>query len=418
MLVWKLDRLARNPIDQGQISWLLQQGIIGEIRTPFNSYFPKDNVLMSTVEFGMATQYSRDLSENVKRGNETKLQSGGLPGRAPIGYLNDTSNHTVVMDAKTAPIITEAFHLYATGNYNTRSIADYIFDHGIKTGSGKKYTRSMIDHVLRNPFYYGQIKRKDVLYAGNHKPLISRALFDDVQTVLSGKSVVRKSKHFFPIRGFASCAFCGCSITGEVQRGIKYFHCTNGKKNCDQKSNFVRGNILDEMVASVLGELETDPEMIELSYSAAKEMYINNTDLVKTKIQHLKNEVLDSKNKLNKILDYLTDGVITKEVYKSKSEALEANIKSTEEEIFSLSNGNIKDALVTFEQTKKALLQAHYAKDLYLNGDDYKKRELLEILLSNIAIADKKVQSYRFKTEFQLVSEVPKNASLYYWLGY
>src|SRR3972149_7085393 len=28
ILCWKLDRLARNPIDGGQISWLLQTGII------------------------------------------------------------------------------------------------------------------------------------------------------------------------------------------------------------------------------------------------------------------------------------------------------------------------------------------------------------------------------------------------------
>src|SRR3989344_3433934 len=28
IICWKLDRLARNPVDSGRISWLLQQGVI------------------------------------------------------------------------------------------------------------------------------------------------------------------------------------------------------------------------------------------------------------------------------------------------------------------------------------------------------------------------------------------------------
>ena len=46
---------------------------------------PEDNALISAVEFGMANQYIRDLSTNIKRGNKTKLEKGELPGPAPIG---------------------------------------------------------------------------------------------------------------------------------------------------------------------------------------------------------------------------------------------------------------------------------------------------------------------------------------------
>lgn len=54
VICWKLDRLARNPVDGGNISWMLQQGLIQHIRTYERDYYPTDNVLMMSVEFGMA----------------------------------------------------------------------------------------------------------------------------------------------------------------------------------------------------------------------------------------------------------------------------------------------------------------------------------------------------------------------------
>src|SRR3989344_3850485 len=68
VVCWKLDRLARNPVDGGQISWMLQRAEIQHVQTYERSYYPSDNVLMMAVELGMANQFVRDLSINVKRG--------------------------------------------------------------------------------------------------------------------------------------------------------------------------------------------------------------------------------------------------------------------------------------------------------------------------------------------------------------
>ena len=55
IVCWKIDRLARNPVDGGQIQWLLQNGNIAHIRTHDRSYYPADNVLMMSVELSMET---------------------------------------------------------------------------------------------------------------------------------------------------------------------------------------------------------------------------------------------------------------------------------------------------------------------------------------------------------------------------
>jgi len=52
VICWKLDRLARNPVDDGLVRWLLQQGTIKRIATPEKSYYPPDNVLLMSVELG------------------------------------------------------------------------------------------------------------------------------------------------------------------------------------------------------------------------------------------------------------------------------------------------------------------------------------------------------------------------------
>ena len=98
IICWKLDRLARNMVDGGQVMDLLQKSVIQEIRTYESVHVPSDNVLMLAVHFGMANQYIRDLSVNVKRGNRAKLDRGEWPNHAPFGYLNDKATKRIVID--------------------------------------------------------------------------------------------------------------------------------------------------------------------------------------------------------------------------------------------------------------------------------------------------------------------------------
>jgi DNA invertase Pin-like site-specific DNA recombinase len=61
ILCWHINRLSRNPIDSGKISWLLQQGIIKSIQTTEKQYLPDDNVILFNVETGSANQFILDL---------------------------------------------------------------------------------------------------------------------------------------------------------------------------------------------------------------------------------------------------------------------------------------------------------------------------------------------------------------------
>ena len=89
IIAWHPDRLARNSIDGGRIIYLLDNGKLTDLK--FSTFTFENNPqgkFMLSIIFGYSKYYVDNLSENVKRGNRTKLKNGWRPNCAPIGYLN------------------------------------------------------------------------------------------------------------------------------------------------------------------------------------------------------------------------------------------------------------------------------------------------------------------------------------------
>jgi site-specific DNA recombinase len=416
IFVWKLDRLARNPVDEGKIKWLLQKNVIAKIITPERIYLPNDNALISAVEFGMANQYIRDLSTNVKRGNKTKLEKGELPGPAPIGYLDNLATKKKEIDPVKAPLIKLAFELYATGGYSLKEVNNLVYDKGLRTKGGLRISKSQFDHILRNPFYSGVIKRNDQLYPGQHQPIVSKQLFDDVQNVLSGKSRPRPKTHFFPVRGFMFCHSCGCLLTASIKKGHTYYYCTNGKGKCEQHKKYINKDKADELIAGLFEKLKFKPEEVEIAYAALKEkIQMKGYSSVSKKDQLAQNLKIEQ-GKLSNLSDIISTDPSMKESLKPKILSLEASIKNIEGQILQLTTQTQEQALTTLEQTKKAFLQACSASFDYLEGNDIKKSNVLKKLLWNAKIENQIVQQYQFKLPFSLMAESPKNLVLSEWL--
>ena len=204
VICWKIDRLSRNPIDSGKIQWLMQQGKIKVIQTMEKQYLPSDNVILLNVESGMANQYILDLSKNVKRGIKTKLEKGDYPNRAPIGYLNDITNKKLIIDPERVKFIKMAFDLYAKGTISIKELAEELYKKGFTSRSGIKYHKSKVHFILQNTFYHGVILMHGKYYQGNHEPIISKTLYDEVQNVLNGKNKARRKHKFFSYTIFSS----------------------------------------------------------------------------------------------------------------------------------------------------------------------------------------------------------------------
>ena len=246
ILCWQYNRLSRNPVDNGTISWLLQEGIIKSIRTMEREYLPTDNVLLLSVEGGVANQFILDLSKNVKRGIAGKIDRGELPGLAPTGYINDLYTHTIIPDPERFHLIRKCWDLMLTGAYSPSQILDKLNNEwGFTTFKrkrigGKPLALSGLYKVFNNAFYAGLLPHKGQIRQGTHKEMVTLEEFEKVQELMGRSGKPRPKTKKIALTGLFVCRTCRGMMTGETkQKKTKkgkiheytYYHCSRRKKD-------------------------------------------------------------------------------------------------------------------------------------------------------------------------------------------
>ena len=244
LVIWDLSRASRNPIDNGTLSWLLQRDVLKAIVTPHKVYLPQDNVLVMNVELGMANQYLRDLSRNVKRGMQNKLNNGWRPGIVPEGYAHDfeaeRGKKKILVDPVRFPLIRKAWDLLLTGNYTVLQILKIMNEdweyrtNKHRSMGGNSLAKSSLYTIFTNTFYYGQFEYPvgtGKWYEGKHKPMITREEYDRAQAILGARGKPRPKRREFAFTGMIRCGECNAMITAEEKINrfgsrYTYYHCT------------------------------------------------------------------------------------------------------------------------------------------------------------------------------------------------
>jgi DNA invertase Pin-like site-specific DNA recombinase len=358
IICWKLDRLARNPWDDGQIRWFHQIGVIQQVRTYEHDYQSDDNGLLMSVEFAAATQYVRDLAVNTKRGLNEKVKRGEYPSVAPVGYMNDTARKIVVMDRREAPVVRRAFELYAKGDSRLEDIAAFLHKGGIKTKAtkrwqsegGKPFKRDQVSFMLSNPFYIGFFRYDGELYEGKHPPLISKQLFDKTQEALKARQKPPKNPTNHPqgLCGLLSCGECGRSITAEIKikrqkngavHEYTYYRCTKKNVKCSQPQ--IRGEELDKQLSTLIKTFAMPSEWAqELSAMADKDEH-DASQLTATASQATREEITAIEKKLRVLLEARLEEDIDRDTYREQKAELLSRKKSLEEKMADLNKGSV-----------------------------------------------------------------------------
>jgi DNA invertase Pin-like site-specific DNA recombinase len=165
IITWHPDRLARNSVDGGRIIYLLDTGIIKDLK--FSTFTFENNSqgkFMLSIIFGYSKYYVDSLSENVRRGNRTKVEKGWLPNKPPIGYLNDQTTNTIITDPERFPLVRRMWDMMLTGAHTPPGILKVATNEwGLRTKRSKRrggtpLVRSAIYRIFLNPFYAGVIE--------------------------------------------------------------------------------------------------------------------------------------------------------------------------------------------------------------------------------------------------------------------
>lgn len=303
LICWKLNRLARNPVDNGTIKWLLQKGVIKEIVTPFKTYRSEDNVIAIGVEFDMGTQDLIDLSRGVKRGQRGKIKQGFHPGKAPTGYVNDPhgikGSKQIFRDPEVFPALQHLWQQILERDYQLQELYNYMQAKCPIYRQGKLIPFNTFCAIFRNPFYYGLFKWAGEYHLGKHEPMITKDEFDRVQRILGENTDVRFYGQEFPYKGLIRCGGCGGSITGEkhtrVNKGDQrkriyhYYRCPRKQSECSQKP--VSEKRLEQEILQLVSSIQFPKEFIqfmELQIKREQEQQQQGLGTSLSQVQHQK----------------------------------------------------------------------------------------------------------------------------------
>ena len=160
VLVWKLDRFARNRYDSARYKTQLKKnGVKLMSATEIISEGPEGIILESVLE-GYAEYYSADLAEKVVRGQTENILKGRCNGgRGTFGYTLD-SERKFHIDPIASPFVLESFRKYRDG-LTMKEIRDWLNENGIKNPVGGAFTYNSVEHMLKNRRYIGELKFRD-----------------------------------------------------------------------------------------------------------------------------------------------------------------------------------------------------------------------------------------------------------------
>lgn len=412
LLVWNVDRLARNMVDGGMLLELMDQGKILEIRTYERTYrnTPDDKFMMS-LYFGMAKKYVDDLSVNVKRGNLEKLKRGDWINRAPFGYVNDKATKTIAIDSPRASYVWEIFDLFSTGLHSVQVISDKLYEKGLRTSSGKKVYKSGIRKILNSSFYCGLMESKGQKYIGNHEPLISTELFEKCKEISENRTRTTRPKTLsFTLTGFIKCANCDCAITAEIKKGkYIYYHCTNGKGGCGQRSFSATESDLHKQIATELEDLKISQHMIDIVYKAKLEELEYSNDSQDHALEDARKALQTLSARKSRLVDTYTEGDIDTDLYRAKLREIDNESVRLTKRIAELEK-EVLDPLATIELVYSKFKQGNSLAFEYKEATPERKREILSEALSNSKLFSRNIVEVSYKSPYNIFALTPENA--------
>ena len=291
VIVYKLDRFARDELTNFAAYAEIKGAGAELVSATENIDGTPQGMLMHGILASINAFYSRDLAQKITDGRVMKAKLGGTPFRAKLGYLNkrrwDGSNDIryIELDPERAPHILWAFQAYATGDWPLSPLVDVLYDRGLRSRPtpkrpAGKVSRSTLHEILRDPYYIGTVVFRGIEYQGDHPKLVTPELFDQVQQVLTARSVAGEQhwKHEHYLKGTVYCGLCGRRLiftkcTGRLGGKYDYFVCggRHDGSGCDlpylaaaRVENDVADHYLREVKLDAERVAALEPRLVEL----------------------------------------------------------------------------------------------------------------------------------------------------------
>jgi len=351
VIVWKLDRFARNRYDSARYKSLLKKNGVKVVSATEVISEGAEGIILESVLEGYAEYYSADLSEKVVRGmtdNALKCKYNG--GTLPIGYVIDDEQH-FQLDPLTAPFVLEAFKRYDEGTTMTE-VRDWLNEQGVTNTLGRPLNYNSVQLMLNNRRYIGEFRYRDVIIPDGIPAIVPQDLFDRVQEKMAKnkKAPARhKAEDDYLLTTKLFCGYCGAYLCGESGTGrnrvYHYYKCVNAKKRKTCKKKPVQKDWLEDLVVNETMKIVMDDKSIEAIVS----MVMDLQERESTSLPLYEQQLQEANTGIQNLLNAIQQGILTPST-KSRLEELEANKEDLEIKIASenLIRPKVSAEFVTF----------------------------------------------------------------------
>lgn len=325
VLVWKLDRFARNRYDSAHYKSVLRRNGVKVVSATETISEGAEGILLESLLEGMAEYYSAELSEKVMRGQtENALKCKYNGGTLPVGYTVDT-NLFYQIDPVTAPVVLDAFKHYAEGA-TMREITDEMNLRGVRTFRGGKISINSVTRMLHNRKYIGEFQYRDIVRPNGIPAIVPKDLFERVQERMAANKKApakHKAEDEYLLTTKLFCGKCKSFMVGESGKNhnnlsYRYYKCASVKnhKGCDKKS--VRKDWTENAVLGMIRQIILDDELIDQIADTVMELQ----DRENTALPLLRRQYAETQRGIDNLLNAMQQGIITSST-KERMEDLE-----------------------------------------------------------------------------------------------
>ena len=332
VLVWKLDRFARNRYDSAHYEYQLERNHVKLVSATEPISDSPAGIMVKSMLTGMAEYYSAELSEKVVRGmTENVLKGKYNGGTIPIGFKVDEEKFFQI-DPLKAPFVVEAFQRYNDGA-TMKELMNWLNDSGVTTNRNQKFTYNSVQTLLTNKRYIGENHFKDIVMPDSIPAIVDKDLFEEVQLKIKKNSRAparHKAEDDYLLTTKLFCGMCGAMMFGECGTGRNkvvhhYYKCATAKRFKTCKKKTVRKEWLEDLVIAETMKLIQDDAVIDAIVAEVMELQ----DQENTTLPLLEKQMREVENGIENMLNAIQAGVLTNST-KSRLEKLEAQQKELE----------------------------------------------------------------------------------------
>ena len=381
VLVWKLDRFARNRYDSAFYRYTLRKNDIQLISVKENISDGPEGIILESLLEGMAEFYSANLSQNVKRGfRENALKCKWNGGSIPLGYK--VFDNRLVIDEESAPIVRLIFDMCADGK-TAKEICNYLKEKQIRRTNGKPIGYTTILYMLGNRTYIGEYNHSGIVIENGVPAIISKETFDKVQQTIKKHSIApaaHKEENDYLLTTHLYCGKCGAlmtSYTGTSKSGkvYRYYICNRARKHECDKKKVDKDKIEDFIVAKTMDFLLKDDVVERLAELLYNLQYEENPILPR-----LESQLAERAREIDNIVTAIQKGVNSDTLIKKLNE-LEESKRALEDEI---KKEHAEHPLFTKDQFKMALYNFRKIDTTTKEG----KAKLIDTFIDRIYLYD------------------------------